>query len=321
MMILQEKREQDSMEMRAAYCQALIDEAAVNERIVAVNCDLRSSMGLKPFAAAYPERELNVGIQEANGCSMAAGMSAAGLIPFFNTFSVFASRRVYDQIFQSCAYAGLNVKIIGGDAGVSAALNGGTHMPFEDLGIMRLIPGVKVMEASDAVMLRALIHQIAGEYGVHYLRFCRKALPKIYKEGTDFVIGKAMTVRDGSDVTVITYGMLVNEALKAAEELAAEGISVRVLDMFTIKPIDREAVLRAAAETGAIVTAENHHVMGGLNAAVAEVLVSADPVPVESVGVGDEFGEVGNLAYLMERFALTAPHISSAVRRALQRKG
>lgn len=321
MMILQEKRGTDSVEMRAAYCQALIDEAARNERIVAVNCDLRSSMGLKPFAAAYPERELNVGIQEANGCSMAAGMSAAGLIPFFNTFSVFASRRVFDQIFQSCAYAGLNVKIIGGDAGISATTNGGTHMPFEDLGIMRLIPGVKVIEASDSVMLRALIHEMAEEYGVHYMRFCRKALPKIYMEGTDFTIGKAMTVRDGSDVTVITCGILVSEALDAAEALAAEGISVRVLDMFTIKPIDREAVLHAAAETGAIVTAENHHVMGGLNAAVAEVLVSAYPVPVESVGIGDEFGEVGDMDYLRERFALTAPDISAAVRRVMRRKG
>lgn len=313
--------EMDPLEMRARYNHALCRAAEENEKIVAVNCDLCSSMGLKPFAQKFPERAINVGIQEANGCSMAGGMSVAGLVPFFNTFSVFATRRVYDQIFMCAAYPKLNVKIIGGDAGVSATSNGGTHMPFEDMGIMRIMPGVTVLEPSDGVMLEDLIAQLADIYGVQYLRFSRKPTIKIYEEGSHFEIGKAVTVKDGKDATIITCGILVAEALKAAELLKAEGLDVRVVDMFTLKPIDAQCILKCAAETGAIVTAENHQLMGGLATAVSEVLAdNAVRVALEKIGIHDEFGEVGDQDYLMERFQLTAPHIAEAVRKAAAAK-
>ena len=320
MVRLADTHELDTLEMRAIYCEALTREAERNDRIVAVNCDLRSSMGLKPFAKRFPDRELNVGIMEANACGMAAGMSAAGLVPFFNTFAVFASRRVYDQIFQSCAYAGLNVKIIGGDAGISATSNGGTHMPFEDLGIMRVMPGISVMEPTDGVMLRSLIAQMANSYGVQYLRFPRRAVPRIYEEGSECIIGKSGTLREGTDAAVIAGGVMVHEALKAAEILAGRGLQVRVVDMFTVKPIDAEQVIDCARRTGAIVTAENHQVTGGLGGAVAEVLAEHQPAPLERVGVRDAFGEVGSQDYLARRFGLTAEEIVAAVERVVKRK-
>ncbi|MBQ9392920.1 MAG: transketolase family protein [Oscillospiraceae bacterium] len=307
-------------DLRDACCEALIEEARRDERIVAVNCDLRSSMGLKPFAKEFPDRELNVGIMECNGCGMAGGMSAAGLIPFFATFAAFATRRVYDQIFLSCAYSKLNVKILGGDAGITATSNGGTHMPFEDMGILRVMPGVTVMEPSDAVMMKSLIHEMANTYGVQYLRFNRKGNHSLYEPGSSFTIGKGVVLRDGTDVTLIANGLMVYEALLAAQTLANEGVSARVVDMFTIKPLDEELVVDSAARTGAIVTAENHQVIGGLGSAVAEVLAEKRPTVLERVGIHDEFGEVGTQAYLAERFKLNAAEIVRAARQALARK-
>ena len=307
-------------ELRAAYCDALIEEAEKSDKIAAINCDLCSSMGLKPFRAKFPDREINVGIEEANGVSLAGGMSAAGMVPFYNTFSVFASRRVYDQIFMSCAYPKLNVKIMGGDAGVSATNNGGTHMPFEDIGILRVMPNVTIIEPSDAVMMDNIVHQIAHTYGVQYVRFTRKNTVDLYEEGSEFEIGKAVTLREGDDVTIIACGLEVAEAMKAADCLAEQGIEATVLDMFTIKPIDREAIVKYAKRTGAIVTAENHQVAGGLGSAVAEVLAEECPTPMERVGVKDEFGEVGPQDYLMERFKLTKPYIVEAVKNVIARK-
>ena len=310
----------DSKEMRAVYGEVFCEIAKDNKKIVAINCDLCSSMGLKNFAATYPDQAINVGIQEANGCSMAGGMSAAGMIPFFNTFSVFATRRVYDQIFMCAAYPKLNVKIIGGDAGVSATSNGGTHMPFEDIGIMRVMPGVTILEPSDSVMLKDLVKQLSTTYGVQYMRFTRKNTVKLYEEGSTFEIGKAIMVKDGTDATVITCGILVAEALKAADILKEEGINLRVIDMFTIKPIDADCIVKCAKETGAIVTAENHQLIGGLSSAVAEVLAeNGIAIPFEKVGIKDEFGEVGDQDYLMERFKLTAPYIAEAVKKALKK--
>lgn len=315
-----EKHEMGTKELRGVYCDTLIENAKTNEKIVTINCDLCSSMGLKPFAEAYPDRAVNVGIEEANGCSMAGGMAAAGMIPFFNTFSVFATRRVYDQIFMSCAYPGLNVKIIGGDAGVSGTYNGGTHMPFEDIGIMRVMPNVTIMEPTDAVMMKNLVEKMICTHGVQYMRFPRKFTPNIYEEGSVFEIGKGITLREGTDVTLIAAGLEVAESLKAAEILAEKGISAAVVDMFTIKPVDRELIIQCAEKTGAIVTAENHQVIGGLGSAVAEVLVEEIPVPMERVGVKGIFGEVGKQDYLMERFQLTAPYIVEAAERAVKRK-
>ena len=309
-----------SEEMRFAYCNALIAAAEKNPKIVSLDCDLSSSCGTKAFKKTFPQRAFNLGIQEQNACAMAGGLSATGLIPFFHTFAVFATRRVYDQIFLSCAYAGQNVKIVGCDAGVSAAFNGGTHMAFEDVGIMRVMPQVTIVEPSDPVMMRALVPQIAETYGVFYLRMPRKTVYQIYEEGSEFTIGKAEIIREGSDVTLIATGMEVIQALRAADQLAQDGISARVVDMFTIKPIDADCIKRCAAQTGAIVTCENENIIGGLGSAVAEVLVESKPAPMGRVGVADEFGEVGPQSYLEERFKLTAPFIVEKAKEVIARK-
>ncbi|MBR0597454.1 transketolase family protein [Sinanaerobacter chloroacetimidivorans] len=308
------------VELRKAYCQSLMKAAAGNEKIAAINCDLCSSMGITDFAKAYPERSLNVGIMESNGVGVAAGLSAAGMIPFFHSFAIFSTRRVYDQIFMSCSYAGLNVKILGGDPGVTATYNGGTHMAFEDVGVMRCIPGVNILEASDAVMLKNLIPQMIAHYGVDYLRINRKGNVQIYEEGSEFTIGKAVILREGTDVSLIASGIMVPEALKAADQLEKEGIRAKVIDMFTIKPIDRDCILECAEKTGAIVTAENHNIFNGLGSAVAEVLAENRPCPMERVGVQDQFGEVGQQDYLMERFGLTAEVICEKAKKVLNRK-
>ena len=310
----------DTMDMRDAYCSSLIRLADGDERIIALDADLMGAMGTKPFEKKYPERTVDCGIQEANMVGVACGMSAAGKIPFAHTFAPFMTRRACDQIFMSGAYAKMNVKLVGSDPGITAQLNGGTHMPFEDMGIMRLIPEMTVIEPTDVSMLEDLMPQIAAQYRMVYMRLVRKEVQQVYERGSQFTIGKAVHVREGSDATIIASGFCVAEAIRAAALLAQEGISVRILDMFTWKPLDREVILSAAAETGAIVTAENHNVINGLGAAVAEVLVREHPVPVEMVGVQDEFGEVGKLAYLAERFGLKAENIADAVRRVLKRK-
>ncbi|NLM73350.1 MAG: transketolase family protein [Clostridiaceae bacterium] len=318
--ILATENVKETTAMRDAYCQTLMELAEKNSNIVALDADLMSSMGMVPFWKAYPERTFNVGIQEANMMGIAAGLSATGKIPFAHSFGPFATRRCFDQVFMSCAYAKLNVRIIGSDPGVTAAYNGGTHMPFEDMGIMRNIPEITILEPVDTVMLKDLVRQTAGMYGIFYIRLLRKNAVKIYEEGSSFEIGKAVKLRDGNDATIIATGIMVEEALKAAKKLQDQGISVRVLNMFTLKPIDKEAIIAAAKETGAIVTAENHNIINGLGSAVAEVLSENCPAPLERVGVQDLFGEVGPENYLRERFGLTADNIVEKVQKALHRK-
>jgi len=307
-------------EMRAAYCGALVEEARKNDKIVSLDCDLSNSCGTKGFKAAFPGRAFNLGIQEQNACGMAGGLARSGMIPFLHTFAVFATRRICDQIFLSCAYAGQNVKIVGCDSGVSAGFNGGTHMAFEDVGILRVIPHVTIVEPSDPTMMRSVVRQVAETDGVFYLRMPRKTVYDLYEPGSEFTIGKAEIIREGSDVTIIAAGLEVRQALLAAEALAAGGISARVVDMFTVKPIDAGCIRKCAAETGAIVTCENASMIGGLGSAVAEVLVESDPVPMGRVGVRDEFGEVGPQSYLEERFGLTAPFIVEEVKQVLKRR-
>lgn len=310
----------DQTEMRHAYCSALIAAAQKDDRIVALDCDLSGSCGTGAFYAAFPDRAFNLGIQEQNICAMAGGMSVSGLIPFVHTFAVFTSRRMFDQAFISCAYARANVKLIGCDAGVSAAANGGTHMAFEDVGLMRMIPNAIVVEPSDCVMMQKLVPQIAEHYGTVYLRMPRKEVVSIYEEDSEFTLGKGAVLREGTDVTIIACGMEVCEALWAADILAQEGISACVVDMFTVKPADEELIIACARKTGAIVTAENANVLGGLAAAVSEVTAQHCPVPMELVGVQDLFGEVGDISYLKSRFGLTAADIADKVRKVLARK-
>lgn len=308
--------------MRDAFCAKLIELAERDPNVVVLDADLMGAMGTKPFQKAFPDRAIDCGIQEANMVGVAAGLSLAGKVPFAHTFGPFMGRRATDQIFISGAYQGANVKLVGSDPGITAQTNGGTHMPFEDMGIMRAIPTMTVIEPTDVTMLGAVMEWMAGTYGMQYMRLVRKSCTKVYGTGTRFEIGKAMTVFDEPDaeVTIIASGWCVAETLRAVAALHAEGVAVRVLDMFTWKPLDEAAVHAAAHDTGAIVTAENHNVLTGLAAAVSEVVVRDRPVPMEFIGNHDRFGQVGTLDYLAGQYGMTAADIAEAARRAVARK-
>ena len=321
MVMLEKERHEEAQEMRAVFAEVMEELSQQDDRVVYLDADIINSIGMTKYWKAHPERTVNCGIQEANMIGMAAGMSATGLIPFTHTFGCFATRRVMDQVFLSAAYAKLNVRIIGSDPGVTAALNGGTHMPFEDMGLMRCIPEVTILEPTDSVMQADLLRQTKDLHGVFYIRLSRKKVQKIFADGSTFTIGKAAKLRDGNDVTIFATGISVADALRASDMLAAEHISAGVTNLFTIKPIDREAIAEAAQSTGAIVTAENHNVIGGLGSAVAEVLAETTPCALERVGVHDRFGEVGDVEYLKKTLHLTAEDIVLAAKRAIARKG
>ncbi|MGD1992476.1 MAG: transketolase family protein [Anaerolineae bacterium] len=297
-------------EMRAVYTETLIGLAKNDRNIVLLEADLMRASGTKPFAERFPERTFNVGVAEANLVGVAAGLSSTGKIPFANTFACFAARRTFDQFFISANYAQLNVKLVGTDPGVTAAYNGGTHMPFEDVGLMRTVPRLVVFEPCDPVSLRKLVTESAYHEGCTYMRLHRRQARVIYDDGAEITLGRGNVLRDGDDVTLIAAGVvMVPEALRAAEMLAQDGVSAAVIDMHTVKPIDAELVLEYAQRTGAIVTCENHQIANGLGSAVAEVLAEHRPTLMRRVGVKDEFGEVGPLDYLKERFGLTAGDI------------
>ncbi|MCB6992136.1 transketolase family protein [bacterium 210820-DFI.6.37] len=304
--------EDEKREMRNVFAAVMDEIAEEDDRVMYLDADLMNSLAMVPFAEKYRDRAINCGIQEANMIGTAAGLSAVGMIPYAHTFAAFASRRAMDQVFISGAYAKLNVKIIGSDPGITAAFNGGTHMPFEDLAVMRCIPGMTVIEPTDSVMLEDIIRKTKSLYGMYYIRLVRKKTKRIFDKGSSFDIGKGILLREGSDVTIIASGIMVAEALTAAERLRRCGISARVVNLFTIKPIDKEIIIESAKKTGRIVTAENHNIIGGLGSAVAEVLSESCPVPMKRIGVRDIFGEVGSIDYLKEKFALTAGHIESA---------
>ena len=312
--------EKEAREMRAVYCETLQQLARENGRIAVLDADLVGSSGTKPFFNEFPDRAIDCGIQENNMIGVAAGMSAAGMIPFAHSFGPFASRRCVDQIFISCAYAKLNVRIVGSDPGVTAAYNGGTHMPFEDMGTLMSIPQITLLEPTDSVQLRWMIRQLEKEYGVYYIRMLRKNAVGVFEEGSDFELGKIARLKEGADVAIVCSGILVGEALKAAAALEAQGVSAAVLNAFTWKPLDAETLAEYAAKCGCVVTAENHNITGGLGAAVAASLSRTRPVPVEMVGVNDEFGEVGTEDFLRKRFDLTADHIIRAAKAAIARK-
>ncbi|AFG36236.1 transketolase family protein [Spirochaeta africana] len=311
----------EGVEMRAVYGECLLEMAAKDERIVVLDADLMRANGTVVFREAYPERTFDVGVAEANMVGISAGLSAAGLIPFPASFTCFAARRTFDQFFISANYAQLNVKLTGTDPGVAAAFNGGTHMSFEDIGLMRTIPGLLICEPSDPVSLARLLPQIAARYGSSYLRLHRKPIVPIYDEDEQFELGKGKLVCEGSDLTIVAAGaIMVAEAIEAAEVLDSRGISAAVIDMHTIKPIDAELLLQQARKTGAVLTAENHQIMGGLGSAVAEVLVEGYPVPMQRIGIQDEFGEVGTQGYLQKRFGLTADRVAAAAEQLVARK-
>lgn len=295
--------------------------AAEDKDVVYLDSDLMNSIGTMGFWKKNPAQAINCGIAEANMAGIAAGLSAGGKKPYTHTFGPFATRRGYDQVFISSAYAGNSVRIFGSDPGVCAAFNGGTHMPFEDMAIMRAIPHCTVIDITDGAMLEAVMHLIKDREGVTYVRTTRKNFPAVYSKDHEFVIGKAELLRDGGDVTIIACGLMVGEAMKAAAELEKKGISARVVDMFTVKPIDAEMVRKCAKETGAIVTAENHNVIGGLGDAVGAVLLeNGVPVKFKKVGVNDEFGSVGPQDYLQKFYGLTADKVAEAAEAVVKQK-
>jgi transketolase len=311
---------QDGLSMRDAYAEALIELAAEDPSIVALHADLSGADGTLAFDRRFPDRSFNVGVAEANMVGIAAGLSSRGKIPFADTFAVFASRRVFDQFFISANYARLNVKLVGSDPGITAQFNGGTHMSFEDIGIMRTVPGLVIFEPCDTVSLKALVKRAAYHPGCTYMRLHRKDANVIYADAETFELGRGKVLRDGSDVTIIAMGfVLVPEALKAAERLESDGISAAVIDMHTVKPVDRDLVLRCAAKTTSVVTLENHQIRGGLGSAVAELLAEAGSGRLERIGIEDEFGEVGLIPWLLERYRLSGEHVARRVREFLDK--
>ena len=306
---------------RDAYGQTLIELGNEREDIVVMDADLAAATKTGMFKKAHPDRFFNAGIAEGNMMSIAAGLAACGKTVFASSFAMFAAGRAFEQIRNSIAYPHLNVKIAASHAGISVGEDGATHQCCEDIGIMRTIPGMVILNPADGPEAKAAVRAAANYDGPVYLRLGRLAVPVFNDEDVDFEIGKGKVMRDGTDVTIIATGLEVNEAMIAADTLQAEGISARVVNMATIKPIDKDIILQAAAETGAIVTAEEHNVIGGLGSAVAEVLVeSGKPVPMLRVGVEDTFGRSGPALELLDLYGLTAPHIVEKTKAVLALK-
>lgn len=310
----------EMMATRDAYGKALVKLGAMDPRVVVLDADLSKSTKTADFMKHYPDRFFNVGIAEQNMMGIAAGLAAAGKIPFASTFAVFAAGRAFEQVRNSIAYTCLNVKIAATHAGLTVGEDGASHQAIADLAAMRALPNMTVIVPADGVETEQAVFAAAGAEGPFYIRLGRPALPVLFDAGYRFRVGRAAVMRPGHDATVIACGIMVAEALRAAEELEAEGLSVRVINMSTIKPLDREAVVAAARETGAVVTAEEHTIIGGLGSAVAETLVETVPVPMERVGIKDVFGESGKPSELLEKYGLTANNIKEAVRRAINRK-
>jgi len=294
--------------------------SAEDPDVIYLDADLMSCIGTMKFAAAHPERAINCGIAEANMIGVACGLSAAGFKPIAHTFGPFASRRVFDQIFLSGGYAKNSITVLGTDPGVTATFNGGTHMPFEDMALYRAIPGATVIDITDTAMLESVLTQAKDMEGVKYIRVGRKTNAKVYENGQHFTIGKGIPLREGKDAVVFSCGIMVHEALQAAEELKKSGVEVAVVDMFTVKPLDEETVVSYAKRTGAVVTAENHNKIGGLYSAVTDVLARLCPVPAEYVAVEDVFGQVGPQDYLQQVYGLTKENIVKKVKAVIARK-
>ena len=316
------EHKKDSRACRDGLALTLNEMMAEDKSICYVDCDLMGCINTKMLRKNYPDRAFEAGIAEANGAGVAAGLAATGKKVFYHSFGTFSSRRCYDQIYMSAAYAGLTVHVLASDAGVTAAFNGGTHMPLEDAAMYLSIPETTVLDPADYDQLASITRQLVNVEGVTYTRFVRKGIIQVYGEGSEFEIGKGVVLHESDkDVaTIITSGIMVDESLKAYEALQAEGINVRVIDMFTWKPLDEELVIKAAKETGAIVTAENHNVTCGLGSVVANCLAKNCPTVQEFVGVQDLFGQVGPQDYLMDVYGLRATNIVEAVKKAVARK-
>ena len=310
----------DKIATREAYGNALAEFGEKYDFVV-LDADLAAATKTGVFKKKFPERFFDCGIAEGNMMTVAAGLAAAGQVPFASTFAMFAAGRAFEQIRNSIAYPHLNVKIGATHAGITVGEDGATHQCLEDLGVMRTIPGMAIVNPADATEARAAVEWAINYNGPVYLRFGRMAVPVLFDKDTyKFEFGKGAVLADGKDVTIVATGIMVDMALTAREMLAAEGISARVINIHTIKPIDREIIMAAAAETGAIVTAEEHNVIGGLGSAVAEVVAETKPVPVLRIGTEDRFGKSGKVPALLEEYGLTPAAIAVKAKAAIALK-
>lgn len=302
-------------EMRLVYSDFLAQVGQEDTTIAAIEADLSSSMATNKLSSVLGGRYVNVGIMEQEMVGVAAGLSLLGYKPYIHTFGPFASRRVYDQVFISLAYAQLNATVIGSDAGVSAEMNGGTHMPFEELGLMRLIPKARVYEVSDDIQFQAVLKETIKVDGLKYIRTIRKAPTAIYQGGEDFSKGYCV-LRQGEDMTLLASGIMVEQALKAADQLEVQGVSVQVIDLFRIKPIHED--IPALLSGRPVLTVENHNRIGGLGSSICELMATDLTTPVHRIGIEESFGQVGQQAYLMDVYGLTAEHIVKQAQSMLQ---
>ncbi|MCL6634845.1 MAG: transketolase family protein [Peptococcaceae bacterium] len=306
---------------REAYGDVLVELGRENPDIVVLDADLAKSTKTINFKKNFPERFFDMGVAEQNMVGTAAGLAAAGKIPFCSSFAIFAAGRAFEQVRNSVAYPVLNVKIAASHAGITVGEDGASHQSVEDIALMRVLPNMTVFVPADAVETAGAVRAAAALQGPVYIRLGRAAVPVLHGPGFQFVPGKAVTLREGRDATIIATGVMVSAALEAAGLLAGEGIEAGVLDVHTIKPLDVEAVVGAARRTGALVTAEEHSIIGGLGGAVAEVVAEHYPVPLKRVGIQDKFGESGTPAELMEKYGLTPRALAAAVKEVLARKG
>ena len=307
----------DKIATRQAYGEGLVELGKEFENLVVMDADLSGSTKTGMFAKEYPDRFFNMGIAEQNMYGAATGLALSGKIVCASTFAMFASGRAFEIVRNSIGYTGANVKICASHAGITVGEDGASHQTFEDIALMRTVPGMTVVNPSDAVATKKLLRQIVEMEGPCYFRVGRAAVPVFYSENDEITLGKGNLIREGKDVTIIATGIMVSSAFEAAEKLAAEGIDARVIDIHTIKPIDEEIIIKAAAETGAIVTAEEHGVIGGLGDAVAQVVVKNQPCRMAMVGQQDTFGESGKPDQLLAKYQMTADDIAAAVKKVL----
>jgi transketolase len=310
----------EDMELRQVLAMELDKMLEKDERIIVIDADLARANGTLELRDKYPEKAFDIGVCEANMAGVAAGMSSYGFIPFIVTFTPFATRRICDQIAISISYAKRNVKIIGTDPGICAEYNGGTHMSVEDIGVLRSIPNIVIYEPADAVQLVKSLPKIVEFDGLIYMRLPRKYSPSLVTSNYEFDLFKVDLLREGRDVTLLATGIMVEEAIRASDILKAEGIMAEVINVHTIKPIDKESIIASAKKTGAVVTCENHNIIGGLRSAVAEVLTEESPVPIKAIGIQDHFGEVGEIHYLKQKFRMLAEDIADAAIKVIRLK-
>lgn len=311
---LAENRQEAGRELRDCVVETLQELMKDDDKITALEADLGGASGFTKIKKTNPERFIQCGIAEANMMGVAAGLSLTGFKPFTHTFAPFATTRVFDQLFLSGAYAGNTINVYGSDPGFSVASNGGTHTAWEDVALIREIPGAVICDPADDVQMEWIIKEFLKMEGIHYVRSNRKAVRNVYKKGSSFKIGQGNILKEGKDILIIAAGQLVSEALDCAEELEKEGYSVEVIDMFTIKPLDEKLLIKEAKGKSKIVTIENHSIYGGLGSAVSEVIAeNGISVPVKRIGVKEKFGQVGTAEFLQEEFGLTAKQIKETI--------